>query len=80
MTAALYDEVVTVTPARNAAPGARHVPGPAPAPKKATRSVDVQHFGAGATRWWTAPLACSASRSGTCTPRCGVLASSKSTA
>jgi hypothetical protein len=51
MTAALYDEVVTVTPARKLTVvrdvPTLPVPNPAPAPKKVTRRVGTQPFGAG---------------------------------
>ncbi|GAB7141830.1 Rv1535 family protein [Mycobacterium riyadhense] len=46
MTAALYDEVVTVAPARQLHV-VRDVPTQAPAPKKAARQNDTRPFGAG---------------------------------
>jgi hypothetical protein len=47
MTAALYDEVVTVAPARNLRVVRDVTPTRAPAPKKVTRRLDNQPFGTG---------------------------------
>jgi hypothetical protein len=47
MTAALYDEVVTVAPARNLRVVRDVTPTHAPAPKKVTRRLDNQPFGIG---------------------------------
>jgi hypothetical protein len=47
MTAVLYDEVVTVAPARKLTVVRDTAPTQAPAPKKVTRRVDNQPFGAG---------------------------------
>jgi hypothetical protein len=47
MTSALYDEVVTATPARTLHLVRDTSPTPVPAPKKLTRRVDVQPFGIG---------------------------------
>jgi hypothetical protein len=53
MTSALYDEVVTATPARtlhlvrDTSPTPTPTPTPAPAPEKLTRRVDVAPFGIG---------------------------------
>jgi hypothetical protein len=47
MTAVLYDEVVTVAPARKLTVVRDAAPTQAPAPKKVTRRVDNQPFGAG---------------------------------
>jgi hypothetical protein len=47
MTAALYDEVVTVAPVRKLTVVRDFPTIPAPAPKKVTRRVDTQPFGAG---------------------------------
>ena len=58
MTAALYDEVVTVAPARKLHVVRDATPAPAPAPKKVTRRVTSRFSASAATRWWTAPLAC----------------------
>ena len=59
MTAALYDEVVTVT----AAPklpwcATRHASLPLAAPKKAPPPARQPASVPVATRWWTGPLAC----------------------
>ena len=47
MTAALYDEVVTVAPARNLRVVRDVTPTQAPAPKKVTRRPDNRPFGVG---------------------------------
>ncbi len=47
MTAVLYDEVVTVAPARKLTVVRDAAPTQAPAPKKATRRLDRQPFGLG---------------------------------
>jgi hypothetical protein len=47
MTAALYDEVVTVAPARRLTVVRDVTPTQAPAPKKATRPRDLPLFGVG---------------------------------
>jgi hypothetical protein len=47
MTAALYDEVVTVAPARNLRVVRDATPTQAPAPKKAARRLHDQPFGIG---------------------------------
>jgi hypothetical protein len=49
MTSALYDEVVTATPARtlHLVRDTSPIPTPAPAPEKLTRRVDVAPFGIG---------------------------------
>jgi hypothetical protein len=47
MTAVLYDEVVTVAPARKLTVVRDAATTPAPAPKKVTRRVDPQPFCAG---------------------------------
>jgi hypothetical protein len=47
MTAVLYDEVVTVAPARKLTVVRDAAPIQAPAPKKVTRRADSQPFGAG---------------------------------
>jgi len=47
MTAALYDDVVTVAPARNLRVVRDVTPTQAPAPKKVTRRLDNQPFGIG---------------------------------
>jgi hypothetical protein len=47
MTAALYDEVVTVAPARKLTVVRDVTPTPAPAPQKATRQRDLPLFGIG---------------------------------
>jgi hypothetical protein len=47
MTSALYDEVVTATPARTLHLVRDTSPTPAPAPEKLTRRVDVAPFGIG---------------------------------
>jgi len=47
MTAVLYDEVVTVAPARKLTVVRDAANIPAPAPKKVTRRVDTQPFGIG---------------------------------
>jgi hypothetical protein len=47
MTAALFDEVVTVAPARNLRLVHDATRTPAQAPKKVARPVDAGHFGAG---------------------------------
>jgi hypothetical protein len=47
MTAALYDEVVTVAPARKLTVVRDVTPAPAPAPKKATRQHDLPVFDVG---------------------------------
>jgi hypothetical protein len=49
MTSALYDEVVTATPARtlHLVRDTSPTPTPAPAPEKLTRRVDVAPFGIG---------------------------------
>ena len=47
MTAALYDEVVTLAPARNLTVVRDATPTQVPAPKKVTRRVDAPIFGGG---------------------------------
>jgi hypothetical protein len=47
MTAALYDEVVTVAPARNLTVVRDSIPTQIPAPKKVTRRIDAPVFGVG---------------------------------
>ena len=47
MNAALYDEVVTVVPARKLRVVRDTTPAQAPAPKKVTRRVDSRPFGVG---------------------------------
>jgi hypothetical protein len=47
MTAVLFDDVVTVAPARNLRLVRDTSPVAAPAPKKVTREVAPRHFGAG---------------------------------
>lgn len=47
MTAALQHNVVTLAPARDLRLVSDTSPVQAPAPTKATRAVDVRHFGAG---------------------------------
>jgi len=61
MTAFLYDEVVTVAPARKLTVVRDVTPAPAPAPKKATRQRDLPLFGGdplvhGAARLLTVPV------------------------
>ena len=59
MTAALYDEVVTVAPARTLTvvrDDRQATSGPRA--KKVTRRADTQPFASAATRWWTALRAC----------------------